>query len=243
MNKVAWQHLIESVIAFDFQAICTMEDGTLIGYEALLRNYREAGFASIDDFFNHAYETGRLVEVELMLRKKAIRIFDTINPCRTLKLFYNIDNRILFDANYQSGETSKFLIAHGLPLETIVFELSEKHHIVQPLEIIRLVENYGSQGFTIAIDDFGTGYSGLKLLCECKPQIIKLDRFFICDIAQDSSKFIVAKHLVAFAKELGIRTVAEGVETQAEFDISHALGFDYVQGYFIHRPCRSESLL
>lgn len=224
------------VIDFAFQSISDFQTGEIYGYEALLRDYHKAGFDSIDAFFDAAYQSGMLVEVEHCLRKKAIKKFKSLKLSSSVKLFLNIDNRVLSMPNYHSGETAKYLKEENISLNTIIFELSEKHHIHESIHIDALIENYSDQGFSIAIDDFGTGYSGLQILYTFQPRIIKVDRFFIKDIGKEHAKRVLAKHLINFAKEMHITLLAEGVETEEEFNTCKALGFDLIQGFYIDKP-------
>jgi GGDEF domain-containing protein len=88
----------------------------------------------------------------------------------------------------------------------------------------------------IALDDFGTGYSGLRLLAESRPDIIKIDRFFVAGIDGSQEQRLFLEQIVGLAHSIGLSVIAEGIETEDEFRICRETGCDYVQGYFIGRP-------
>lgn len=98
-----------SRIDFAFQPIVNIHTGVCYGCEALLRNYEEAGFRSIDDFFDQAYRDRALYSVDLCLREKAVKKFSTLKWNRQTKLFINLDNRVLDSENYKSGNTVNIL--------------------------------------------------------------------------------------------------------------------------------------
>ncbi|MBF0257549.1 MAG: GGDEF domain-containing protein [Desulfamplus sp.] len=225
-----------SKIDFAFQPIVNSHTGVCYGYEALLRNYRDAGFETIDSFFNQAYNDQSLHNIDIMLREKAIQKFSLLPKEQSVKLFFNIDGRILGSGDYESGNTTKILKSHCLPNDTVCFEISEKYEFVNPREMVKVLKTYRSQGFNIAMDDYGVGFSGLQMLYYTEPEFIKIDRFFIHDIENDAKKRLFVSNIVNIANSLGIIVIAEGVETENEYFICRDLGCDLVQGYLIQHP-------
>ena len=96
-----------------------------------------------------------------------------------MKLFYNIDNRVLEMPDYNHGNTEKFLKENNLFPPNFCIELSEQHEFSSYNHTHQILRDYKEQNYRIAIDDFGTGYSGLTLLYHCEPDYIKIDRFFL----------------------------------------------------------------
>ena len=92
------------------------------------------------------------------------------------------------------------------------------------------------QGFKLAIDDFGVGHGEMKLLCDYPVDYLKIDRHFISGIDKSPRKRHLVKNIVNMAHVLGIRVIAEGIETEAEFITCRESGVDLVQGWFIARP-------
>ncbi|WP_277278378.1 EAL domain-containing protein, partial [Thalassospira lucentensis] len=95
-----WQQVVDKV-DFAFQPIVSPHTGHVFGYEALLRRWDSAGFASIQALFDTAWETGNLHSVDMMLREKAIKKFARLPGATRLKLFYNFDNRVIKTEDYQ----------------------------------------------------------------------------------------------------------------------------------------------
>jgi EAL domain-containing protein (putative c-di-GMP-specific phosphodiesterase class I) len=102
--------------------------------------------------------------------------------------------------------------------------------------LLNIVKFYRQKGFRIALDDLGAGYGSLNLLTSLKPDFVKFDRELICGVDLDPYKQKVFVKLVEMAHELGIHTLAEGVETEGEYRWLAAQGVEYLQGYFFARP-------
>ncbi len=224
---------------FAFQPIVEIETGKTYAVEALLRNVEALGYASIHHFLDAMYHRDLLYAVDLILREKAVKKFVTLEHHADMKLFYNLDNRLLEMNDYTTGNTDAILEAYGLDKSVLCFEISERYEVTRDCnEIMHLLEHYKHEGFTLAIDDFGVGFSGFKLLYEFTPDIIKIDRFFIAGIDRDVKKRVIVEGIIRLAKRLGVRIIAEGIEAQSELESCRALGCEYIQGYLIAEPTR-----
>jgi len=219
-----------------YQPIVNIQTGTTLGFEALLRNFSEIGFENIDDVFDFAYLNDSLFLIDINLRRKAVKkLIDSDLFHNETMLFYNLDNRILTSKDYVFGKTIEFLNEFNIKASMICFEVSEKHYI----DICRyeeIMRNYKKQGFSIAIDDFGIKFSGLEYIYHFDPDFVKVDRFFISDINKNHKKRLFAEHVISLCSKLGIRTIAEGIETEQELKECKDMGFDFVQGYFVEKP-------
>ncbi|MDA3946297.1 MAG: EAL domain-containing protein [Helicobacteraceae bacterium] len=233
-----------NVLDFAFQPIVDIETSEIYAVEALLRNVDELGYHSIHHFFDEMYQHNLLYAVDLVLREKAIKKFVTLENYASMKLFYNLDNRLLEMKDYASGHTNAILNAYNLDKSAICFEISERHEVTRDCDgIMHLLEHYKREGFSLAIDDFGVGFSGFKLLYEFTPDVIKIDRFFLSGICKDPKKKIIVENIIQLAKRLGVQIIAEGVELQSELDVCIDIGCEYVQGYLIQRPsCQIEDI-
>lgn len=224
------------ILDIAFQPILNIQTGKIFGVEALLRNYKEAGFDSIFELFDEVYKDNLLYSFDLKLRKKAFKKFITIDSYEHIKLFYNLDNRLLEMPNFTNGNTSRLLGRYDIDQNSICFEISERHEISNNSSMEEILSHYKEENFCIAIDDFGVGYSGYKLLYECKPNIIKIDRFFLADIQKDMNKKIMTRSITHLAIQLGIKVIAEGVETKEELLTCRDIGCHFIQGYFVQKP-------
>lgn len=225
-----------SKIDYAFQPIVNIHTGNAFGFEALLRCYEQAGFSSIDELFDQAYDEKVLHQVDLYLRNIAFRKFAKFKKGNHIKLFFNLDNRLFDSQDYSPGSTAGTLEKYGYSLDDICFEISEKHKFHNNVDVSKILGAYRSQGYKIAVDDCGTGFSGLQLLYYAEPDYIKVDRFFIQNMENDPKKRLVVSTIVNFAHFMGSLVLAEGVETMDEFSQCKEIGCDMVQGYFVQRP-------
>ncbi|MFQ3597964.1 MAG: GGDEF domain-containing protein [Chloroherpetonaceae bacterium] len=230
-----WRTIIFGIIDHAFEPIVNIHTGATFGYEALLRNYQAAGFETIWEFFESAYNEGALYQVELLLREKAIEKFCRSGLQERIKLFLNVDNRVLEMSDYQQGNTAKILARYKLPASTICFEISEMHRLSGSDAVMQILHLTKSQNYKIAIDDFGTGFSGFQLMYYASADFIKIDRFFISNISNDSKKRFFVASIINMAHLLGITVIAEGIETEQEFYICRDLGCDLIQGHYIQK--------
>lgn len=124
----------------------------------------------------------------------------------------------------------------GFVASKIIFEVTEGEAIDDRGHLLEIFRYYRRRGFVTAIDDFGAGHSGLGLLTEFQPDVIKLDMALIRGIDADRARQIIVRHQVAMCADLGVRVLAEGVETMAELDWLDGAGIELFQGYLLARP-------
>ncbi|HTX72660.1 MAG TPA: bifunctional diguanylate cyclase/phosphodiesterase [Rectinemataceae bacterium] len=236
-----WSKVL-SKLEFAFQPITLFATSATYGFEALLRGWDHAGFTSIAQVFDRAFEDGVLCAFDLELRAMAFGRFMAAG-LGSAKIFYNVDNRLLEMPDNTTGNTMRIAEEAGLSPSRVVFELSELHDPDGRTGFDRVIAAYRRQGFRIALDDFGSGYAGLKLFHRAEPDIVKIDRYFVSGIAADPRKAAFLEKVVAMAHLMGITVVAEGVENELELRSCRDAGCDMVQGYFIARPTTDLSLL
>lgn len=230
-----WKKIITK-LDFAFQPIVNVKSGKLYAVEALLRNVQEAGgFHSIFNLFDDAFHDGILYQLDLELRQIAFKKFSQIT-IENIQLFYNLDNRLLYMPDFSHGNTSKILEQLNLDKKSICFELSERGTMQDPSAVTTMVNRYKQEGFDIAIDDFGTGIAGFQLLYYAESNFIKLDRFFIQNIQSDSKKRLFCSSIINMAHIMGIKVIAEGIETAQEYYTCKDIGADLLQGYYIQKP-------
>ncbi|VXB06178.1 Diguanylate phosphodiesterase [Burkholderia sp. 8Y] len=125
---------------------------------------------------------------------------------------------------------------HGFPIERIIFETVEGENIISRPHLVDIFRAYKRFGFQTAIDDFGAGYSGLTLLADFQPDLIKLDMDLVRGIDTDSVRQRIVCGVLAICRDLGIRVIAEGIETKGERDFFLANDVRLMQGYFFAKP-------
>jgi len=223
-----------------FQPIINPLSGRLFAVEALLRGWDKAGFDSIFDLFDAAFEDNVLLPLDLELRRKAVEKFTRIPHHKKIKLFYNFDVRITDMCDYQPGMSGRIMQDIGLDPGVFCFEISERHKM-NDKNMNCLLNSAKTSGCRIAIDDFGSGFANFELFYFSEPDYIKLDRFLVSDINKDVRKRKFCTHIINLAHFFGISIIAEGIETEREFLSCRDMGVDLIQGYFVARPSLNTS--
>ncbi|UCM99963.1 GGDEF domain-containing protein [Sulfurimonas sp. SWIR-19] len=233
-----WKNNLK-ILDVAFQPIINIHTGTLYGVEALLRNFQDVGFKSIFSLFDAVYKEKLLYSFDLALREKALKKYTQIQNYKNIKLFYNLDNRVLEMENFSTGNTTKILQELNIKKENLCFEISERQEISSEFDLEKILQHYKNEDFSIAIDDFGVGYSGYKLFYDSTPDIIKIDRFFLQGLEKNMKKKLMVRNITHLAIQLGIKVIAEGVETKEEYLTCKDIGCHLAQGYLIQKPTKN----
>ncbi|MBK1724099.1 bifunctional diguanylate cyclase/phosphodiesterase [Thiocystis violacea] len=223
-----------SALRYALQPIVNIHTGGVLGYEALLRGVAEIGFQDVHNLFGHAWNLGFSAALDRTLRDLAIRSFAELPQASQYRLFFNLDPHLIEAED--PWHTLELLRQFGLRPENLCFELSERADFTANPRVEQVIGAYRRHRFHFAIDDFGSGYAGLRLLYEHPPDLLKIDRFFISGIAEDHRKRLFVANTVQLAHLMGIRVIAEGVETEPELLACREIGCDLAQGYLIAHP-------
>jgi len=222
--NAAWRGVLDG-LEHAFQPIVQLRGGRCLGWEALVRGMNPDAFTGPRAMFDAAWGLGVLAEVETALLAAAVARFRKMEGRNGVKLFLNVDARVL-------GVVSPPLDS-GLD---ITVEFTERVDHRSAAEVEGIVERLRRDRIGIALDDFGVGRAGLNLLCDAKPDYIKVNRDLIAGIVTDHGRRAVTQHLIHSAHAMGVMTVAEGIETEVEFYCCRDMGFDFGQGYLLARP-------
>ena len=205
----------------------------VIAYECLLRGRLPDGsLVAPARMYDAAREADLLFQLDRAARLTAIREA-TAHDIRE-HLFINFNPSSIYDPNYCLKSTIAAIDAAGIDPGRVVFEVVESDQVA--VDLLGIMKTYREAGFQVALDDLGAGYGSLNLLSSLRPDIVKLDMRLIRDVDRDRYKAGITSKLLEMARKLGIRTVAEGIETPGEFDWFLAQGADYAQGFYISRP-------
>ena len=235
MLNEKWKAII-SKLKFAYQPIVSIRSGKTYGVEVFIRNYTEAGgFYSIQNFFDEAFGDGTLYQVDLYIRVEVLKKFKKFK-IDNLRLFYNIDYRIVQMPDFIIGNTTELFKELKLDNNLIYFEISEKSTIKDPNAIKSLLSIYKQEGFGTVVDNFATGISGFQLLYYPNCDLIKLDRMFIEDIAKDLKKRLFFSSIIKMAHIVNIKVIAVCVQDIEEYYACKDMGVDFIQGYFIEEP-------
>ncbi len=219
---------------FAYQPIISTSSLRVHGFEALAR--LPEGTPAICELLDMAAGTGNLRAMDLALLRNAITKFAGFEAARSTRLFCNVDNRS-YEGSPPTIEGIRDVFSNsGLSTGNLCLEISERDPVRSSENLLRAVELLSGIGVRIALDDFGVGMSGLHMLMTIEPDYVKIDRAFIDQIATTPRKQAIVAKLCGLAHALGFMTVAEGVETEADFRMARDLGCDLAQGFGVAHP-------
>jgi diguanylate cyclase (GGDEF)-like protein len=209
----------------------------ILGFEALLRwNNLEHGEVPPDVFIPIAEDIGEIHEIGDWVLKEACK--QAAKWPDRIKLSVNVSVKQLLDPNFPD-RIAKILTYFNIPYSRLELEITESM-LIQP-ESQEAIERIFDMGIGIALDDFGTGYSSLSYLKNFRFSRLKIDKSFIRP-GRDRSTNDIVKSILDMSNKLGLSTVAEGVETQIDFDIMKDSGCGAIQGYLLSRPISPEDV-
>jgi diguanylate cyclase (GGDEF)-like protein len=217
--------------------------GKCVGFEALARlNIDSIGFISPTEFIPLA-ENARIIvsmgrELMVMACAKASELI--LEGIDFEYISVNVSPVQLEDNGFVDMVFG-ILEKTGLPPNKLQLEVTESVMLSNVADICEKLRIFREGGVTIALDDFGTGYSSMKYLRTIPLDVLKIDKHFIDEIENDKQQ-IFAFMMMQMAHELGLKVVAEGVETKTQFDILKERGCDCIQGYYISRPLPEDAL-
>jgi EAL domain-containing protein (putative c-di-GMP-specific phosphodiesterase class I) len=220
-----------------FQPRVSTQSGRVIGVEALARWWHpEKGMVMPGVFIPLAEQSGLIGELSQVIIKAAIaRIGEWRAQGLCLRLSANVTADDLLDIEVPD-RLSAWCEAAGVPPTEITLELTESQLMSKLERTLDTLIRLRLKGVNLAIDDFGTGYSNLGQIKRAPFSELKIDRSFVCDGVKDDEGRAILQASIAMGKQLGLAVVAEGVETEAEWDAVRLMGADEVQGYWISAP-------
>jgi diguanylate cyclase (GGDEF)-like protein/PAS domain S-box-containing protein len=222
--------------------LCT---GEVVGMEALVRwNSPELGMVSPAEFIPVAEESGLIdgiCEVMLSASARQNKAWQD-QGLPAIPVAVNVSGRQFQYARRLIGACERVLAESGLPCRYLELELTESSAMRDADNAIAVVQQLKEMGIGCAIDDFGTGYSSLSVLKRFPIQKLKIDRSFVMDVTTDPNDAAIVEAIIAMARALKLKVVAEGVEHQAHLDFLRGLGCDQMQGYFFSRPLPAEAM-
>jgi len=239
-NNLKWKKIIKKAIDGDsvipvFQPIVNNTTMVWEKYESLVRIEDEDKLISPFFFLEISKKTRHYSNITRIMIEKSFKAFrDNASEFSLNLTIEDILNKEI--SNYLIDILKEYNIGHRVVFEIVESESIENFEAV--LAFIATVKKYGCK---VAIDDFGTGYSNFIYLVRLNPDYIKIDGSLIRDICTNDTTELVVKNLVSFAKDLGMKTIAEFVENEAIFLKVKELGIDYSQGYYFSEPKRELS--
>lgn len=250
MDVLRHERLLREAIAHNafvlhYQPQIRLEDGSLQGFEALVRwRHPDRGLVGPDEFITFCESRGLITPIGRWVMREA---------CRQLKEWQDQGQAAVpvavnlsaleFRQRDVASEIAAVLRETGLAPRYLEIELTESVLLHQTGEALDTLNALKALGIGIAIDDFGTGYSSLAYLKRYPIDKLKIDRSFVADTPDDADDVAIVTAIIQLARSLQIRTVAEGVETQAQVDLLAGLGCDLIQGHVVSPPLDADAIL
>lgn len=221
-----------------YQPKANLESGEITGFEALLRWQRPGhGLVLPAEFVPLLEETGMIVPIgEWVVGAVCVQLKAwAAAGCRPLPIAINLSAR-QFAAKDLGITVKRILEEHGVNPRLIELEITESSLMDNTWEAVQTLEYLNALGVRLTIDDFGTGYSSLSYLKRFPIDALKIDRSFIRDITSDIDDATITRAVIGMAHNLGLKVVAEGVETEAQLAFLAVNGCDEMQGFYFARP-------
>jgi len=224
-----------------YQSIISLETGKIIGFEALIRwNHPTRGIVTPKDFIPIAEETGLIVPIGQWVLENAtqqLQLWQTRfleNP--PLRVGVNLSARHFLQPEL-ADQCRKILEKTRLSNKSLTLEVTESAMMPDPESAIGVMTQLKSLGIKIALDDFGTGYSSLSYLHRFPLDSLKIDRSFVSRMMEDDE---IVRTIIILGRNLGLKIIAEGVETVEQAVRLRELGCEYAQGFFFSTPINAE---
>ena len=232
-------------LAVAYQPIVDLVSGRTIGFEALMRwRHPTRGMVLPDEFIPLAEESGAILPLGRWILTEAaaqcaawVRLGNDGGPAVSV----NVSPHQLQQSDF-TAEVERVLEATGLPPDRLILEVTETAMFQDTEATIPRLQALRARGIRIALDDFGTGYSSLGYLRRFPVDILKIARDFVVDADGSAGEWAFAHAIVALGQTLGLRIVAEGIETQGQVERLSALGCELGQGFHLGRPADAETI-
>ncbi len=208
----------------------------LFAYECLARADVDGRTAMPSVMLDLARRAELMFQFDLMARSTAIRAAAAAGI--SSKVFINFSPNSIYNPIRCLASTVRLVDEMGLARDQVVFEIVEGDRLPEMKQLQRIVAVYRNEGFGVALDDVGSGYATMQVLVALRPEYVKIDMELIRNVHIDPDRATVTKKLLEMVRDLGLQSIAEGVETGGELDWLRAHGADYLQGYLFARPAR-----
>lgn len=244
LESAMCQALEQAQFYLHYQPQLSIDGHRVVGVEALLRwHHPVLGHISPAEFIPLAESNGQINPIGAWVLRTAVRQLRSWMDAGMPPVVMAVNLSVV---QFQNPDLptliSEILSEEQLPPEYLELELTESVAMGEPQRAIEIMDNLHSRGVRMSIDDFGTGYSSLSYLKKFKIYKLKIDQSFVRDIAIDADDRAIVKTIVQMAHSVGLITIAEGVETSAQWEFLSQNGCDEVQGYLFSRPLPTDQI-
>jgi EAL domain-containing protein (putative c-di-GMP-specific phosphodiesterase class I)/CheY-like chemotaxis protein len=215
-----------------FQPIVRAQEGTVFGYETLTRGPANSSFRNSDMLFSFAREAKLAWALEAIALEGALKRLREMD-FSDRKFLLNLEAEMFEESEFRIHEMVTFFAANR---GHFVFELTERAAIQDYAQFRELLDEFRAKGIEVAIDDAGSGYASLEAIAALAPDYLKITKGLVSTLAEEPIKQDLVKMLVELAGKINAKTIAEGIETQEEYETCRDLGIDLLQGYYLAHP-------
>jgi EAL domain-containing protein (putative c-di-GMP-specific phosphodiesterase class I) len=226
-----------------YQPIFDISNGKITEVEALLR-WESSTLGSIlpAEFIPVAEENGLIDEIGYYVMKSVFKqVKQWKNEGMRIEVAINISPVQLLNKNFIS-RFRQLIRKYDIDYKQIKFEITETQILMDEERIVKFLGRMLKLGLDISLDDFGVGFSSIKNMVLFPISEIKIDKYFVDKLLHDEKTEIITESIIHAAKKAKYKLIAEGVETQEQFDKLKDMGFDKIQGYYISKPMPSEDI-
>lgn len=243
IEDVIRRALDDDLLVVHYQPCVNVHDGEVVAFEALMRLRTDGGeLLAPDQFLTLATDIGMLVQLEReALRRVCHQTMAWRHRGIDLLASVNVSVRQLDDIDGFEAYVRAVLDESGLPGDRLTLEITEHAFLDVSADTVRGMSRLVGQGVSFSVDDFGTGYGSMTYLRTLPIQEIKVDRSFVQFTPGERAASAIVRAHATLARELGVRCVAEGVETPQQHEFLLAIGIDLAQGYYYERPLPADS--
>jgi len=233
----------QNTLYLEYQPQFNFEAEVVVGVEALVRwKHPRLGYIAADKIISIAEQTGQIHSITRWVMDTAFRqCADWRAEGLILEMSVNLS---VLNLQYDGlvSEVNSCLSRYGLDRHAVMFEITESAMMNNPISAMKTLKQLEMMGLKLVIDDFGTGFSSLSYLKQLPVEKLKLDKSFVISLDKDSDDEVIVRSTIELAHNLGLKVVAEGVESEASWDMLKAFKCDFAQGYYLSKPKSAERL-
>ncbi len=232
-------------LAVFYQPIVELQTGNIRKAEALLRwNHPVRGMVSPAKFIPLAEESGLIVEIGDWVFKQTVQYIKKCKEQLGVDIQISVNKSpVQFRETKNQLDWLTYLTENQLPGKNIVIEITEGLLMNNNINTIERLSQFRAADIELSMDDFGTGYSSLSYLKKFELDYLKIDRSFTKNLAVDSEDMILSEAIITMAQKLGLKVIAEGIETEEQMKLLLDTGCDYGQGYYFSRPIPEDEFM
>jgi diguanylate cyclase (GGDEF)-like protein len=245
LTNALHQAIQRGELSVEYQPQLELSSNRIFGGEALIRwTHPDLGPVAPSEFIPLAELCGLILPIGQWVMCVALQDASAWTELGSTPLTVSINiSAVQFDRGDLVSMVVEQLHAEGFPPDRLELELTESVTLADPEKALAQMKQLYAHGIRLAIDDFGTGYSSLSYLKRIRAHRLKIDQSFIRDLVASEDDRAIVVTIINLARSMGMRTIAEGVETPEQLSLLRALGCDEVQGYLLSRPLPQAAFL